>query len=204
LATVVVALVIAVLVTKALRNGPDPGGRRLTSLEALVAGIARAADAHVPWVIAVPSPPTANYAWGQEPSQDSCDSIPGTKRWDPIIVDVNFQWRHSAKGITTRFNHELASAGFAKTNWIPSWDSDLGGSRASAVGVWAWIRTVEGIGPEVLTLTAPSHDYQLLATSLPEPGVGVGCADCRPERHMHNGQMSDSRRPVGPHHRVVQ
>jgi hypothetical protein len=120
----------------------DPGGRIMRTLTPLVREVPGYERGPVPWVSAVPWPGPARWAVRWEPKQDSCDGMSGTWGWDPVVVQVEFQWSGSARALRVRLNRQLVPKGLeprfgGEPSWVDAgdmtWMGPYGGNASVAV-----------------------------------------------------------------------
>ena len=107
----------------------------------------------IPWFQAVPWPGPARWAVQIEPHQDSCDGEAGTFGWDPVTVQVEFQWSGSPQSLYRLLTGRLAGRGFTqdKDKAVPAW-VDVPGPY--------WVRWSGKDAPVVISVSAPIGSNQ--------------------------------------------
>lgn len=124
----------------------DPGGRIMRALQPLVR-VFPGFGKHIAWSTL---PVGAKYAALLEPGWDSCDGAAGTFGWDPVVIQVGFQWSKSPARLIKAVNARLSVLGFHEETAQPSWviEADFGGQ--------SWIRFDPKLhSPVVVSLSEP-------------------------------------------------
>lgn len=157
-----IAVTVAAWPSGPAHPGGDPAGRLMAEI-APVARVIPGFERRVPW-IAFPCDtcqfPTT-YATKIEPQWDSCDGMAGTFGWDPVIIQIGFQWKGSDKALMNLLNQRLNARGWAR-GAVTSWSGDQGPDAN-------WISPL-GHGPtEEFALDAPADGLPWMATIEAKP-----------------------------------
>lgn len=171
LASIVAGVLLGSMSSSGSSSGSgDPGGRIMKTLEPFVR-VFPGFDHQVPWST---RPTNGTYAWRIEPGRDSCDGEAGTYGWDPVVIQVQFQWTGSSEFLTKMVGTRLGALGFEAETTQPYWvnSGDIGGA--------SWIRKTVSQSPVVVSLSAPipGVDGDWLATIEAKPHgklVGENC-----------------------------
>jgi hypothetical protein len=125
LAAALIALAVAAWASTRAHAGGDPGGRLMAKIAPVVRVVPGLEHGRIPW-IAFPCDACqfpATYAIKIEPRWDSCDGMAGTFGWDPVVVQVGFQWAGSSQALMDLLDERLTARGWVR-GAEPSWADD--------------------------------------------------------------------------------
>lgn len=133
----------------------DPGGAVMNQLTPAVHALPGYGTPKLPWVASIPQSLTTSYIIRMEPHQESCDGMPSTIGWSPVVVQAGFQYTGVPSALFALLSTRLARLGWASPARPPgsppqnppgdTWFRRLdNGSRASASltegpGTWSFV-----------------------------------------------------------------